>query len=366
MIKSNGNLMYDVIDKMDSMVRLLDNNNNIIYMNRKMRTVFGEGIGKKCYEMLCKDGICEKCIAKDCLRSGTSKMKNEIVGEKKYRVIASPVQMTSFENYSLEIFQDITEQSRIEAENLKHYNKLREDLKFARQVQSRVLPTDDIYWESLAVASYYYPSEDLGGDIFDVVKVDETNILFYIADVSGHGIRSSLLTIFLRQIIRGLKSDAKKLHFLLDELLENYNELNVKNEQYISILAGVYNKKNKEITFINAGHNCLPVILKKNGGIEKITISGMPICGLLKQSNHETVNVKVEKGDRILLYTDGITEAYNHEIKESFNYEGLEAVIKQYEKEEGPELVKNIIHKVVEFVGSQPQDDMAVLMAEIL
>ena len=366
MIKNDGSLMYDVIEKMDSMVRLLDNNNNIIYMNQKMRKVFGEGVGKKCYEMLCKDGICEKCISMDCLKSGKSKIKNEVVGEKKYRVIASPVRMTQRENYSLEIFQDITEQSRIEAENLKHYNKLREDLKFARQVQSRALPVDDVYWDSLSVASYYYPSEDLGGDIFDVVKINETNSLFYIADVSGHGIRSSLLTIFLRQIIRGLKAEAGNLHLLLDEILENYNELNVKNEQYISILAGVYDKEKKEITFINAGHNCLPILLKKDGKINKIRVTGMPICSLLKQSNHETVKISVEREDRILLYTDGITEAYNDKIKQSFNYEGLEYILNEYKNESGPDLVKNIINKVIQFVGRQPQDDMAVLMAEIL
>jgi len=366
MIKNNGSLMYDVIEKMDSMVRVLDHHNNIIYMNQKMRRVFGEGTGKKCYEMLCKDGICEKCISKDCLKSGKSIIKNEIVGEKKYRVVASPVQMDSKENYSIEIFQDITEQSRIEAENLKHYNKLREDLKFARQVQSRTLPIDDVYWDSLSVASYYYPSEDLGGDIFDIVKINESKSLFYIADVSGHGIRSSLLTIFLRQIIRGLKAEAGDLHLLLDEILENYNELNVKNEQYISILAGIYEKEKKEITFINAGHNCLPILLKKDGEINKITISGMPICGLLKKSNHETVKISVEKGDRILLYTDGITEAYNDEIKKSFNYEGLKCILNKYKGETGPALVKRIINSVIGFVGDHPRDDMAVLITEIL
>ncbi|MEA4988584.1 MAG: SpoIIE family protein phosphatase [Anaerovorax sp.] len=366
MIKDNGSLMYDVIEKMDSMVRLLDHNNNIIYMNQKMRKVFGEGVGKKCYELLCKDGICEQCISAGCLKSGKSKIKNEVVGAKKYRVIASPVQMNAKENYSLEIFQDITEQSRMEAENLKHYNKLREDLKFARQVQSRALPVDDIYWDSLSVASYYYPSEDLGGDIFDVVKINETSSLFYIADVSGHGIRSSLLTIFLRQIIRGLKSEAGNLHVLLDELLENYDELNVKNEQYISILAGVYDKEKKEITFVNAGHNCLPILLKKDGKIDKITIAGMPICGLLKQSNHETVTISVEKGDRILLYTDGITEAYNCHTKKSFNYDGLESILNENKMKNGPDLVRKIIDKVIDFVGSQPQDDIAVLIAEIL
>lgn len=364
---ANGNsLMYDVIERMDYMLRVMDEESNIIYMNQKMKQQFGDFTGRKCYELLSSDGKCINCISECCRRSYNAQAKDVHIGDRIYRIIASPVSIAKKERFSVEIFEDVTEQTRILEENLKNYEKLKEDLEFAKQIQNRALPLDDEYWGSLRLASSYRPSEALGGDIFDLVRVDEKRSLFYIADVSGHGVRASLLTIFLRQIIRGLKVEAGDLANIVNELLMNYNDLNMGNEQYFSVLIGLYDKSDNKVTFLNAGHNCLPLILGRDGSRQEIMVMGMPICELVKKANHKQVSIRAEKGDRILFYTDGITEAYNREKKQSFGLQGMLEVIDQNPQAEGSRLVNEITSRAEKFADCKGMDDMAAVLIEIL
>jgi len=97
-------------------------------------------------------------------------------------------------------------------------------------------------------------------------------------------------------------------------------------------LCGLYNKTTRGLTLINAGHNCPPIVLENYNGEKikatEINVKGMPICGLLREANHETKTLQMEKGDRILFYTDGVTEAYNRSINRAFGMKGLKKAIK--------------------------------------
>ncbi|WP_130863101.1 PP2C family protein-serine/threonine phosphatase [Bacilliculturomica massiliensis] len=367
MNQTNGNsLMYDVIERMDYMVRVMDEESNIIYMNRKMRGEFGDKTGKKCFELLSSEGKCINCVSMGCKMSQNAETKDVRIGTKVYRIIASPVSIAKKEKFSVEIFEDVTEQTRIMEENLRNYEKLKKDVDFAKQIQIRALPADGAYWDALEIQSCYRPSEALGGDIFDLVRIDDNRSLFYIADVSGHGIRSSLLTIFLRQIIRGMKVEAGDLNNILKELLSNYNDLKMGNEQYFSILIGLYDREASEVTFINAGHNCLPLIIRRDGTKEEISVGGMPVCGLMKKAEHEQVQVKVSAGDRIFLYTDGITEAYSEEKKQAFGFSGVMDIIDSEEEINSGKITEKIVRQACEFVSGEMLDDMAVVMIKIL
>lgn len=364
---TRGNsLMYDVIERMEYMVRVMDEESTIIYMNEKMREEFGDKTGKKCYELLSAEGKCINCVSVGCKMSRNAEAKDVRIGDKVYRIIASPVSLDKKEKFSVEIFEDVTEHTRIMEENLKHYEKLKEDVEFAKQIQIRALPINSEYWNAMKIDSFYKPSEALGGDIFDVVKIDETKSLFYIADVSGHGIRASLLTIFLRQVIRGMKDEAGDLSAILNELLDNYRELHMGNEQYFSILIGLYDKQEQTVTFINAGHNCLPLIVRPDGSREEISVTGMPVCELIRHASHKEVSVHVEKGDKIFLYTDGITEAYNKDKRQYFGLSGLMDTISAERNGEQGSLAEAIVREACGFASREAADDMAVFIIEII
>lgn len=380
-LKENTDLMYNVIEKMDSMVRVMDEEDNIVYMNKRMREEFGDLTGCRCYELLRRDCKCDNCVALGCQQTGQTESKDVEFKGKIYRIFASPANLSESESvgrYSIEIFYDITEQKKLEEENEAHYRKLKEDIDFAKQVQTKVLPEDGIYWNSVKLSSAYEPSEDLSGDIFDVVRIDDQKSLIYIADVSGHGIRSSLLTIFLRQVIRGMKEGAGDLTSVMDQLIRDYNGLHIGNEQYFTILCALYDKKEETVTFINGGHNCLPILVRENGEPEEILVRGLPICSLLSRSNHQEVTVPAKKGDRLILYTDGIVEAGSPEGKEPFGLKRLLELVRRAEDEkskgktdgrqgqEEKELAWDMIHAACAFADKKTADDMAAVVVTFL
>lgn len=367
-IRNNASLMRELIEKMGYMARVMDADRRVIYINEKMRKEFGDILGQHCYKLFGMTEKCDHCVTSECQEKGEADKKDVLIGERYYNVMSSPVNTKQGEQYSIELLHEVTEQKKIETELLNHYQKLKEDMEFAKRIQRNTLPVNGEYGDALRIDSCYLPSEDLGGDIFDVVKIDENKMLLYIADVSGHGVKSSLLTIFLRQLIRGRTYESSNigLHGLLDIILKSYNDLGSHEEQYLSVLFCCYDKVKKELSFLNAGHNCLPVVISKKGYMTEVVVRGMPVCNLIDQPNHQIVSIKANKGDRVLLLTDGITEAYNRKKGLPFGSAGVAEVIRAHGQLPGSELTKKIVAAVEAYTDESLIDDAAVVMAEIL
>ena len=358
--------MREVIEKMDYMVRIMDADHRVIYMNEKMRREFGQTLSHICYSLLGRSDKCDYCVTRETQETGKPGMKNVPIGDKYYNVISSPVNTEGGEKYSIELLSDITEQKKLEDELIKHYEKLKADIDFAKHIQNRALPIDGTYWDALEINSIYAPSEDLGGDLFDVIRLNDSESLIYIADVSGHGITSSLLTIFLRQMIRGRVGDRiVDLKEILSILQKSYNELGLDKEQYLTILFCIYNKEKKEATFLNAGHNCLPILIRNSGEIEEIEVKGLPVCALMKKSPHKETTVPVETGERIVFYTDGITEACN-ENREAYGTERVMETLRNGVHMDEKDLARKVIREAELFTGKPPADDMAIIIAKLI
>ena len=326
-IRDKRLIMKEIIESMDYMVRVMDADHKVIYMNKRMRETFGHTLGQVCYSLFGRSKKCEHCVTSETIETGQPESKCVLIGDNFYNVISSPVNTEGGQNYSIELIHDITDQKKMEDELMNHYEKLKADIDFAKHIQNRALPLDGEYWNALEINSLYRPSEDLGGDLYDIIRMNDTESLLYIADVSGHGITSSLFTMFLRQMLRG-QSGYKKTDFneILELLHKNYLELRIDKEQYLTILFCLYNKESKEVCFLNAGHNGLPIVVKRNGELQEIHVTGMPVCNLMDKIEHSLVKVPVETGDRVILYTDGITEARNSD-NEPFETERMLEII---------------------------------------
>ena len=133
-ISKRKDLMYQVMENMVGMIRVVDSDNNVLYMNRSMREEFGDGTGKKCHSIFCDDGKCADCISMESVKSGMPQAKEIKFGEKMYRIIASPATDEGSAKYSIEIFYDITNQKQLEEQYRKHYEKLKGDIEFAKQI----------------------------------------------------------------------------------------------------------------------------------------------------------------------------------------------------------------------------------------
>jgi len=361
------NFMSSILENMQDMVRVINRDDYIVFMNKVMRDKFGDFTGSKCYEMLNKKEECVNCISKQCINECTSQVKEQTINENIYSVISTPVWNSTCEEwYSVEVLRDITEQKRMEGTILNNYNKMIKDLTYARQMQEKIIPKNGIYGNCIRLASKYIPSEQLGGDVFDVFDLDEDNTAMYIADVSGHGVTASMFTMFLRQAIRSKKYKNITIEKTINHLIDDYIELNLDNDQYFTLLYAVYNKTKKELDIVNAGHNSLPIVIRKETGAEEIAVKGLPICSILEKFSHETIQINIEKGDKLILHTDGLVEIYNKETSEFFGSERLVEISNQLKDEEGEELVEAINKAAMDFSKDELKDDVAIAVLEFI
>ncbi|MGM0370808.1 MAG: response regulator [Bacillota bacterium] len=220
--------------------------------------------------------------------------------------------------------EDITEKEKlenelkiqnIELENL--YSELEAELKKASQLHQQFLPVDLPVVEEMTYETYFQPSDNLGGDFYDIMKL-QNQLLFYLADVSGHGLDSSMLNIFLRETINNYLlyeyDGEEKLapSQLISYVAEQYGEENFPEDYFICLLVGVVDIEKMDITFANAGFQFGPLKISSQGEMLAVNCSGLPISAVvnndLYDSDEQDVKVSLDKGDTLFLTTDGLLE----------------------------------------------------------
>ncbi|MDF2548608.1 MAG: hypothetical protein K0R93_3506 [Anaerosolibacter sp.] len=355
----------NILSGMKDWVRVIDQNNMVVFMNEPMQKYVGNTVGRECYRALGKTSPCEHCISNRAIFQGTSITKEEVVDGRIYSVVSSPIQgPDNSVQYAVEVFRDVTEKRAMERLLIEQNKKMKSDLDFAKQLQHKILPENKVYNDTLKVASKYIPSEILGGDVYDVIEINNHAIGMYMADVSGHGVTSSMMTMFIRQTLKNLGEKAIDPALTLQYLYHRYRELNIDDEYYITIFYGVYDKNANLFTYANAGHNCMPVLIKGDV-IEEIYIEGLPICTLFEEVEYKKQQIPFEKGNKLLFYTDGISEAYHHE-KGFFQNQGVFDICLENKDIEVEALIEKVIHGARNYAAEEIKDDIAIMVGEIL
>lgn len=360
-IKENPRLNYEILDGMVDWVRVIDTNNIIIYANKPMKDALGEDIiGKICYSALKKTCSCERCITDTTISTGCPSEKEEIIGDRIYSVKSSPVKDIYGEIYAaVEVFRDVTRERTLEKELKKRNKKMSKDVSFARVLQEKILPSKGQY-DNIYTDFIYRPSEMLSGDIFDVFHIDENHIGLYIGDVAGHGVMSSMMTMFIRQTMRAIKNNILHPGQALSELHKRFLDLNLDYDKYFTIFYGVLDKRDNTFRYVNGGHNCIPILYNKNR-FELLETTGFPISYLFEKIDYDERAIKLNKCDKIIFYTDGIIEAKNKQRKE-FGLDKLVSIVKNSEGD----LIEDIEAAIDDFKYEEQEDDFAVLTMEIL
>ncbi|AOT73119.1 hypothetical protein Gferi_13575 [Geosporobacter ferrireducens] len=364
-LKKQRKFFEDILSGMKDWVRVIDRDNRVLFLNEPMKKQVGDTTGQQCFKALNKKEPCENCITNRAIFEGKSITKEEVVGDKIFSVVSSPIY--DEENniqYAVEVFRDITEKRAMEELILEQNTKMKRDLNFAKQLQHKILPENRIYNNTLKIVSVYIPCELLGGDVYDVIEINENYIGMYIADVSGHGVTSSMMTMFIRQTLKSLEEKAIDPAVTLRYLYHRYRELHIDDQYYITVFYGVYDKKNKSFCYSNAGHNCMPIVLRKNY-VEEVYMPGFPICTVFEDVQYENEVLTLHSGDRLLFYTDGIVEAV-HPDKGFYQNDRILELCTSYLKEDMEPLMEAIITDVQEFAQGEIKDDIAIMMAQIL
>lgn len=195
----------------------------------------------------------------------------------------------------------VTEQERIKSE-----------LAVATRIQEGCLEHDFTGFNQLkdvTVTACMRPAKEVGGDFYDVFRIDDTHLCFLIADVSGKGVPAALFMSMAKTHIKNYAS----LGLPLAEVASRANnQLCYKNEEgmFVTVFLCVLDVETGEMKFINAGHN-RPFIMRGNGVFEMVQCKANLVFGMMEGVPYREQTLQLDKGDCIYLYTDGVTEAVN-------------------------------------------------------
>ena len=272
--------------------------------------------------------------------------------------------------------EDITQKKKLENElkmqNMELeslYSELEAELEKASQLHQQFLPTDLPIIEKITYETYFQPSDNLGGDFYDIIKLED-QLLFYLADVSGHGLDSSMLNIFLRETINNYllyeyDEEAKLLPSqLISYVAEQYGEENFPEDYFICLLAGVVDIEKMEITFANAGFQFGPLKISKQGEMLAVNCGGLPISTVVGKdfyySDVKEVEIDLEKGDTLFLTTDGLLE--ERVTNEMYGEDRLQKVLLNNYNYPVDLITKRVKNDFSNFTGSvRGQDDITFL-----
>lgn len=241
-------------------------------------------------------------------------------------------------------------------DHLSHHQQkaLEQDLEFAIKIQRNLLPENNLTVNGWDFSYHYSPAGTVSGDFCDFIKLDDGSVLFVLGDVSGKGISASLMMTHLHALIRSLLS----FNLPVNEIVTRANRLFCESTLSTHYATLVFGKANKagDVEICIAGHN--PPLLIKKEEVFVLNATGIPV-GLFCQSEYELVNIKLQKDDSLILYTDGLTEASVNEIEY-----GEERLKKQLLKS-GTRSAQNIINELIadhkSFLKDSPRiDDVTI------
>jgi sigma-B regulation protein RsbU (phosphoserine phosphatase) len=366
-INLNINSMIEhIINGMTDWVRVIDLDDNLIYVNKSMSNFLkGDYIGKKCYKAIGRNAPCENCVSRTAVISGQPQHKEEIIFDRIYSVMSSPIKDNDGNTIAIvEVLRDITDMKKLQKEMLLQNKKIKSELNMARRLQCSLLPKN-IPEDKIEFSYIYKPCDTLGGDFLDIFEIDTDHIGVYIADVSGHGVAASMLTVFLSSSIdKNLLSPAAALKKLYKEFNRDYSD----QDLYITVFYAIINTQNNSLVYSNAGHNVPPIVLNPNSKrFELLRLPGIPISNWVEAPSYKDRNLSLNKGDKLFLYTDGIVELKNNN-SEQFGEDRLVCALQK--NFNSPSIILNqIIEAASKFSGTEQYshvaDDITMALIEI-
>jgi len=188
-----------------------------------------------------------------------------------------------------------------------------EEMRLAARLQVDFLPRKMPEMEGVAFDVFFRPASYVSGDIYDVARVDEEHVGFFVADAVGHGMPAALLTIFLKRTLQTKEMTKTGYRLILpDEALAHLNNELVSQQlsmcQFVTMAYGVLNTKTRVLQWSRAGHPS-PIRLRRNGSAEELNVDGA-LLGVFGEEKFPLQTVQLEPGDSVLMYSDGFESAF--------------------------------------------------------
>jgi sigma-B regulation protein RsbU (phosphoserine phosphatase) len=247
------------------------------------------------------------------------------------------------------LHRQVLEKQRIEAQ-----------LQVAREVQAGLLPGVPSPTPGWDVAGLNLPSSTIGGDYYDYLELPDGRLGIVVADVSGKGIPAALIMATFRTALRielRRNADVRAVAEELNRLLLEPREAS----RFVTAVYGILDPRDGTLGYVNCGHNP-PLVLRCSGGRERLSQGG-PALGLLPAAHFEPGQIRLERGDRLVLYTDGVVEPIDDSGVE-FGSERLERLVEAARDRSSAETIGAVVEAARAFSGQEPfEDDFTLVVA---
>ena len=241
---------------------------------------------------------------------------------------------------------------------------LKTDLAVAGEIQQailpRIFPPFPENEHDLDLAATMMPAKDVGGDFYDFFRIDDDHIGLVMADVSGKGVPAAIFMAVSRTLIRTIAMQGYEPGICLTKS----NELLCKesiDSMFVTVFYAIYNIRTGELAYCNGGHNA-PYIIKSNGRVEMMPLSTNCMVGAIDGWEFKSAHSQLGVGDTLVMYTDGVNEAFNTDFQE-YGEERMEQLLHQQSNNDCRKLIDAQMNDVKTFVGEAPQSDDITIMA---
>jgi serine phosphatase RsbU (regulator of sigma subunit) len=239
------------------------------------------------------------------------------------------------------------------------------EMEMASQLQSSLLPAVLPSDENLDFSVVYRPVSKAGGDFYDLIAFSDSSIGFVQVDVSGHGVASAMIGAMFKMVFHSVSMRTNSPSALLAAINDQLFDV-LPDSDFLTVFYGVINPETLDLAFSNAGHPMPFLYRGSTGSIEELS-SGGPLIGAFPAMEYDEGLTRVRPGDKILVFTDGVTETAKHgESNEMYGVDRLKRIFLDHIARPGAEILRNIMTDLEQFGGSAVfEDDISMLLITV-
>jgi len=290
-----------------------------------------------------------------------------IVNDQVNGIISATNKPAGFNASDLDLLTTIAGSAAIAIENARLYQvavekgRMERELQVARQVQADLLPREMPNFPGWEIAAMWQPAREVSGDYYDFVPAHK-NLDIIIGDVSDKGMPAALLMVQTRSILRANLSPAKTMA----RGVTRANELicaSSANDMFVTMACVRLDAKSGKIICVNAGHNRPLICRARDGALSELVRTGVAL-GIDAERKYTQKTERLQRGDLVVLYTDGVTDAMNA-VGEMFGEERLREIVLAHHASSAVDLIAAFQNELEKFIGSAaPADDITVVAAK--
>jgi serine phosphatase RsbU (regulator of sigma subunit) len=235
---------------------------------------------------------------------------------------------------------------------------LKSDLEIAREIQFGLVPSETFQSDATRIHCYMRPANTVGGDYYDIIKFEDHRVGVLVGDVSGKGMPAALLMALLLGSLRTLTTAGLRRSELIAKL-NQYLCTSIPPDRIVTLFYGELDTATGDLCYVNAGHNA-PFLMRHDNSLERLASTSL-VLGVDSNASFEAKETRILPGDGLLLFTDGITEAFNAK-EEEYGDARLASFLHRHAQLQPAELIKGVVDDVLGFCRPcLPGDDITMM-----